>query len=91
VLVSPNASLELVLGRNLAPGRGPFKRVEHPLPPPHPLPQKCFSKSFPKKKRKQIIFGFDVWLAWWVIKSRGSDDASVHARKQIMADGVDVT
>jgi hypothetical protein len=59
--------------------------------PPHPLPQKRFSKSFPKKKRKQIIFGFDVWLAWWVIKSRGSDDASVHARKQIMADGVDVT
>jgi hypothetical protein len=30
-------------------------------------------------------------LAWWVIKSRGLVDALVHARKQIMADGVDVT
>ena len=42
--------------------------------PCHVLPRQCqhFPKSFlKKKKKKQIIFGFDVWLAWWVIKSRG--------------------
>ena len=61
VLVSPNVSQELVQGRNLASGRGSIKRIEHPLPPT-PLLQKRFFKSFPKKK-KQMIFGFDVcWL-----------------------------
>ena len=69
VLVSPNVSQELVQGRNLASGRGSIKRIEHPLPPT-PLPQKHFSKSF-RKKKEQNDFGFDVWLAWWVIKSRG--------------------
>ena len=42
--------------------------------PCHVLPRQCqhFPKTFfKKKKKKQMIFGFDVWLAWWVIKSRG--------------------
>jgi hypothetical protein len=39
-------------------------------PPPPPFPKNVFPKVFERKKNK-MIFGFDVWLAWWVIKSRG--------------------
>jgi hypothetical protein len=38
--------------------------------PPPPFPKNVFPKVFERKKNK-MIFGFDVWLAWWVIKSRG--------------------
>jgi hypothetical protein len=56
VLVSHSASQELVQGRNPASRREPIKRIEHPFPPT-PLPQKYFSKIFPKKQKK-----IDFWF-----------------------------
>ncbi len=74
VLVSPNASQELVQGR-IQP-RDEDLSSELNIPPP-PLLQKRFSKSFPKKK--QMIFGFDVcWLGGLSSLVVG-DDASGHA------------